>query len=347
METEVVWPVHLLLRTSLAATWLLTSPPLNGDEWRVETITFEHCTYSLFPAASNERPKIPSPHETADGAEILTACTEQGHYVLVPVTITPGITTRPWEVPLEIDGEDFPTLARTGLHSEAELDRIRSITGRSPEEVTELGRPGRLSTSGFMAEDEDVLSVIKGDNQLATKLGLTHPELARPLLHVCNLLRVIHRESGQRRTNTFFYGGMRLTLEVEFTRGGQKSIFNDGLEGAWGIKLRRELEPTEAALLDRAYAHLEPTQRESVRTHLTQVFTGEMQPFYIYRYGFYEGHTGWRTDPIAIAFMFGLRALKEIEAAFPGQLHAALTEHFVSNEARPQQSPKSDSAGTL
>lgn len=57
--------------------------------------------------------------------------------------------------------------------------------------------------------------------------------------------------------------------------------------------------------------------------------TGEMQPFYIFRYGFYEGHTAWRTDPISIAFLFGLRSLKEIEATFPGRLWSVLTEHFV------------------
>jgi len=331
MEANIPPPLSLVLRPSLTVAGLLIWLPLSGEETRREAITFANRTHALFPAASEEHPKIPSPHRTAEGSEILTARTEQGDYVLVPVTITTGITTRPWEAPLEIDGEDFPTLVRTGRHSEAELDRTRSITGRSLEDITELGRPGRLSTSGFMAEDEDVLSVIKGDNQLVAKLGLTHPELARPLFHVCNLLRVIHKESGQRRTNDFFYGGKRLNLEVEFTRGGQKSIFNDGLDGAWAIKIRRELDPAEGALLDRAYAHLGPNQRETLHTHLTQIFTGEMQPFYIYRYGFYEGHTGWRTDPIAIAFLFGLKPLEEIEAAFPGRLYSALTQHFVSD----------------
>jgi hypothetical protein len=46
---------------------------------------------------------------------------------------------------------------------------------------------------------------------------------------------------------------------------------------------------------------------------------------------FYEGHTAWRTDPIAIAFMFGLKSIDEIEAAFSGQLPRVLTQHFVSD----------------
>jgi hypothetical protein len=71
-----------------------------------------------------------------------------------------------------------------------------------------------------------------------------------------------------------------------------------------------------------------------------------MQPFYIYRYGFYEGHTAWRTDPIVIAFMFGLKPLGEIEATFAGQLHPVLTQHFVCEAPRPAQSVKSQGAGT-
>ena len=59
-----------------------------------------------------------------------------------------------------------------------------------------------------------------------------------------------------------------------------------------------------------------------------------MEPYYVMRYGFYEGHTSWRVDPITIAFIFGLKSLDEIEAAFPDNLYEALTGHFV---ARPRQ----------
>ena len=71
-------------------------------------------------------------------------------------------------------------------------------------------------------------------------------------------------------------------------------------------------------------------QKDELITQLTRMQTGEMEPYYIMRYGFYEGHTPWRVDPIAIAFIFGLRSLEEIEAAFPGTLHEVLTGHFVA-----------------
>jgi hypothetical protein len=180
-----------------------------------------------------------------------------------------------------------------------------------------------------MAEDEDILCVMKGDNRLVVRLGLTHTQMARPLLHICNMLRALYMETGAQHTNAVFYGGKRLTVEVEFSRGGQKSIFQDGLDGAWTIRIRRGLEEKEQAFLARAYAHLDAAQRDAFVKRLTEMLTGEMQPFYIYRYGFYEGHTAWRTDPVVVAFMFGLKPIEEIEAAFPGQLHRVLTQHFV------------------
>jgi hypothetical protein len=63
---------------------------------------------------------------------------------------------------------------------------------------------------------------------------------------------------------------------------------------------------------------------------LSHIMTGEMEPYYVMRYGFYEGHTGYRVDPIAIAFIFGLRSLDEIEIAFPGRLYEMLTMHFTA-----------------
>ncbi|MBN1417982.1 MAG: hypothetical protein JXP34_04355 [Planctomycetes bacterium] len=292
-------------------------------------------SFELFPAALRERPDIPSPCRAADGREILTIRTEEGRYALVPVTIVPGATVSPWEAPLEIDREDFPTLARTGRHSEIELDLTRSITGRSLAEITELGRPGRLSSDGFLAEDEDIIGVLKGDDRRVKGLGFTHAELAAPLLRICNLIREVSRRTrGHHLTRTVFYGGETLRLEVELTKGGQRSIFDDGLDGAWTIEIRRDLDEKEVALLERRYAHLGRDPRDRLAEQLSRIRTGELQPFYIYRYGFYEGHTDWRTDPIAIASVFGLKGLEEIEAMFAGRLDRVLGEHFVREDRR-------------
>jgi hypothetical protein len=54
-----------------------------------------------------------------------------------------------------------------------------------------------------------------------------------------------------------------------------------------------------------------------------------MESHSIQWYDFHEGHTSWRTDLLAIAFVFGLRPLEEIEAAFPGRLDEVLRAHFT------------------
>ncbi len=45
-------------------------------------------------------------------------------------------------------------------------------------------------------------------------------------------------------------------------------------------------------------------------------------------YGDYEGHTGYRADPIAIACIFGLKSLEELDIVFDGNLDKVLTMHF-------------------
>ncbi len=62
------------------------------------------------------------------------------------------------------------------------------VAGRSIAEITDLGRPGGLSTDGFLTGSEDTLTVLAGDNRLVSRMGLTHPELARPLFHIWNMI---------------------------------------------------------------------------------------------------------------------------------------------------------------
>jgi hypothetical protein len=289
----------------------------------------------LHPKALKTKADVPSPYRSENGLEAMTMTAEGGDWFLVPVTIVAGATVVPWNHPLEIDARDFPTLASRGLHSEIELNLTRTITGRSLAEITQLAQPGALSSAGFMADDETILPVLKGDNRLVAKLGLTHAQMARPLLHICNMIREDSKREGRAVRNhtilyTIFYNGRAISLDIQFTKGGQKSIFDDRLDGAWTIKIRRDLDEAETNLLNRAYAHLDKEKRDILTRKLSEMLVGEMQPFYIYRYGFYEGHTAWRADPIAIAFIFGLKSIKEIEAAFPEQLDKVLTQHFTS-----------------
>ena len=69
--------------------------------------------------------------------------THDNRYCLIPVTHEngkpPDYRNHQWDGKgrqLEIDSLDFPTLAKTGLHSEKELNQTKTITGKSISEIT-------------------------------------------------------------------------------------------------------------------------------------------------------------------------------------------------------------------
>ncbi|MGB2959807.1 MAG: hypothetical protein WBD30_13050, partial [Bacteroidota bacterium] len=300
------------------------------------TITYQENSYPLYPRTLKELPRVPSPLRLEGGMELIVAYTTDGQYAIIQVTVENG---EPYVYAeygkgkqLEIDAEDFPTLASRGLHSEEELDQTETITGKPVSEITEAGRPGGSSSEGFMSEEEDIISVLKGDNRLVSKMGLTHPEMARPLFHVWNAILRMAETYGDRgrpwdNLEYLLYDGRKVYLRVRSTKGRQESIFTDGIQGGFHIYIHRELDQKEKELLSRHYSHLDAQQVEEFINKLSHIHTGEMEPYYVMRYGFYEGHTDYRVDPIAIAFMFGLRDLEDIESAFSGRLDKALTEH--------------------
>jgi hypothetical protein len=232
---------------------------------------------------------------------------------------------------LQVNSRDFPELARTGLHSESTLVRKKIITGIPVEVITFIGRPKRFSDAGFLAEDEDILSVLIGDNRLVKKLGLTHATMAKPLFHVWNMILKEIEAGGMVRfsgVRHFFYNGGKVLMRAEATKGWQVSIFQDEIQGKFDVDLCRKLSRKEEDLLKRCYPQLSVHQMTRLKEKLSTIHFSEMVPFYIMRYGFYEGHTDYRADPIAIAFIFGLRNLAELEKKFRGNLYTTLTNHY-------------------
>ena len=86
---------------------------------------------------------------------------------------------------------------------------------------------------------------------------------------------------------------------------------------------------TEKAFLTEKYPNLSTYQISELQKKLSCINFSEMLPYYIMRYGFYEGHTDYRADPIAIAWIFGFKRLEEIEETFKGKLYDVLMEHFT------------------
>lgn len=297
--------------------------------------------YPLYPDVLDKRPTISSPYLTEKGTEILTAILKNGKYVLMPVTVENGKplhysykvgSVYGKDQQLLVNRGDFPALAKTGLHVEAELDGKEMITGVPVHVITYIGRPGRFSGAGFMADDESIISVLKGDNDLVRKLGLTHPQMARPLYHVWNMI-LQEIECGKLRrfsgVQSFFYNGNKVKFRAESMKGWQISIFHDEIRGRFDIDVQRTLTAAEKSFLRGRYPHLSDTQIAELEKKLTGFHFSEMVPYYIMRYGFYEGHTDYRADPIAIACIFGLKSLEEIESAFEGNLYRTLINHFT------------------
>lgn len=296
-------------------------------------VLIESIGYEIYPKVNDDKPNLPSPFINNEGREFVIAVTKEKKYAIIPVTLSNDLNICQQ---LAVDTADFPLLAQSGLHSEERLNEVKTITGRSVEQITQLGRPNGLSQAGFMAKDENIISVIKADNRIVGKLGLTHPQLAKPLFHVLNMMDTdlsLNRWNMSKHQweniQYFYYNNQKVFVEAGDTKGGQKSIFDDGIEGAFHIKLWRELNTHESQFLTEQYDHLSPSEFNVLQTYLTVINTGEMEPQYIMRYGFYEGHTFWRTDPIAISFIFGLKSIYEIDRLFNGKLYEILTSHFT------------------
>ena len=118
-------------------------------------------------------------------------------------------------------------------------------------------------------------------------------------------------------------------LTAHGTKGWQISIFQDEIQGSFDIAVQSELSAQEKSFLRDKYPLLTAEQMTLLIEKLSVIHFSEMLPYYIMRYGFYEGHTDYRSDPIAIAFIFGLKSLAEIESAFHGNLDKVLTNHFT------------------
>jgi hypothetical protein len=327
--------LRIVLIIAISFMVLMASP---GTQTKQQTQAKE--ALKFFPHTYDQRPELPSPYTMKDGTEIVVGITKGNKFTLIPVTVKKGESLgyreKDWDKIriLEVDAEDFPTLAATGLHSEVELNYTRQITGRSVAEITDSGRPEGSSGWGFMGKEEDIISVLKGDNRLVKRLGLTHPQLARPLFHVWNIARWIgYKSRGVGRSvggiDYFLYNKRKVRLLNAGGRGWQYSIFNDEIWGMYHLEFSIELDEDEKAFLGERYSNLSDEKMTGFQETLSHIHTGEMVPFYIMRYGFYEGHTGYRADPIAVSFIFGLRSLEEIEKAFEGKMLKALTEHFT------------------
>ncbi len=330
--------VYILTKRGVTMKWFLCVLCLAvvlctlSDTGQTAVTKTDHISHPVYPAVVEQNPDLPSPFSTFEGNDYVVAVTRDDKFAVIDVTLSNKRDICPQ---LLVDSLDFPNLAKNGLHSQASLSQLETITHRCVEEINRLGRPNGLSQAGFMAEDETINSVLLGDNALVKQLNLTHPVLATPLFHVLNMMeadlslgRWNMANHSWENIKYFYYNEHKVFIEAEDTKGGQLSIFNDGIEGGFYIHLWYSLSKDEEAFLRTRYPHLTASEFDWLKEHLTHIHTGEMEPQYIMRYGFYEGHTFWRADPIAIAFIFGIKDLNDLDRIFGNRLYEKLSRHY-------------------
>lgn len=299
---------------------------------------YQNKAYSLYPFLYDTCPKIPSPYTNDNGTEFIICLTLNEMYTIVAVTVENGepldYKNDKWYgkgQQLKTDDLDFPTLAQTGLHSEDELEHTTTITGKPVDKITNIARPQQYSGAGFIGQHEDIISVLKGDNKLVQQLGKTHPEMAKPLFHVFNLIQAVKKDSQRENVKGMIYNNRVIYLKFWGAKGWQESIFDDEILGYWEIEIQREMETGEKQFLSEKYPDLSTEKISALIDKLSFIHTGEMVPFYIQRYGFYEGHTFYRADPISLAFIFGLSSLEDIEQSFSKDLLHVFTTHHIKD----------------
>ncbi len=154
---------------------------------------------------------------------------------------------------------------------------LTETAGQPVRELEEAMRPGRLSTAGFLGKKERLLDVLAADNRyVVDELGLTHQQLARPLL----VLGAVAARDAVQGPKEVVYEGRRFRVKATIFKATVTSPFDDGTKT--NCEVTAENLGSGKKL---TYSLLVPQMIE--------------------RYGFYEGKgTRFRVEPRTIVEVF-------------------------------------------
>jgi hypothetical protein len=167
-----------------------------------------------------------------------------------------------------------------GKNTTALIRALKEINGIPIKNLESEMRPGKSSQKGFLGPTESLLEVLAADNDYVLgNLGLTHQELARPMLLVAGIAKKQLRP-GTEEAATFRYRGRRLRVALQLSRGMQPSPFED------------ETRTNSIATVENL------DNGKKLKYSL-------LVPMMIERYGFYEGKgTPYRVEPREIVAVF-------------------------------------------
>ncbi|HEY4036066.1 MAG TPA: hypothetical protein VGL94_19075 [Ktedonobacteraceae bacterium] len=156
------------------------------------------------------------------------------------------------------------------MNSTESIRNLQSINGITIENLEARMRPRCDSGAGFLGSNESLREVIIKDTKTVTEMGLTHQEIAE-------FLRLFSKEQKGRSE----HNGKEYFHYFKPWRGDQVSPFSDG---------------TKASVY-----HTVINLENGARIEFS-----ELLPEMIDRYGFYEGKTSYRLDPMEIARVAGI-----------------------------------------
>lgn len=179
-----------------------------------------------------------------------------------------------------------------GKNATALIRKLTELNGRTIADLEKDMRPGAIgekpmgkgldrfdgSTKGFLGKDEKLLDVLAMDNAFVVdKLGLTHQDIARPLLIAAALG---DKNRFDEKETRFRYHGHDYVVRMTCYKGYQFSPFYDKTATSCDAEL------------------------ENV-TAKKKLKYSPLVPMMIERYGFYEGKgTPFRVEPAVVLEMF-------------------------------------------
>lgn len=162
-----------------------------------------------------------------------------------------------------------------GVNDEKLILGLGELAGQSITKLEARMRPDRDSMAGFLGHDESLLKVLARDNNFVQANGLTHQELAFPLLYARQ-----HYNKGY--GSDFQLNGDHFHVDMVGYRGMQPSPFDD----------------KTAASQDMTITNVDTGD---------ELHCSALLPDMILRYGFYEGEqTSYRLEPSTIMKVFCL-----------------------------------------
>jgi hypothetical protein len=168
-----------------------------------------------------------------------------------------------------------------GKNPTALIAKLTEIAGQPLADLEAGMRPGALSTAGFLGKDEKLLDVLAADNRyVVEELGLTHQQLARPLL----VLGAVAAKEATKEPKEVTYHGRKFRIQAKVFKTSVKSPFDDGT----GTNCEATVENVASG---------------------KKVTYSLLVPQMVERYGFYEGKgTRFRVDPLTILEVFDFLA---------------------------------------